>query len=48
MKASKTLVSIAVAVIIGFQLFSAAASGHTGENFMIIRPNIRKQQIQDT
>ena len=36
MKASKTLVSIAVAVIVGFQLFSITASGHTGENFMII------------
>ena len=36
MKASKALVSIAVAVIVGFQLFSITASGHTGENFMII------------
>ena len=36
MKASETLVSIVVVILVGFQLISPTASGHTGENFMII------------
>ena len=36
MKASKIVISIAVAIIISFQVYSPTVSAHTGENFMII------------
>ena len=36
MKASKIVISIAVAILISFQVYSPTTSAHTGENFMII------------
>ncbi len=36
MKASKIVISIAVAILVSFQVYSPAVSAHTGENFMII------------
>ena len=36
MKASKIVISIAVAILISFQVYSPTVSAHTGENFMII------------
>jgi len=36
MKASKIVISIAVAILISFQVHSPTVSAHTGENFMII------------
>ena len=36
MKASKIVISIAVAILISFQAHSPTVSAHTGENFMII------------
>ena len=36
MKASKVVISIAVAILISFQVYSPTVSAHTGENFMII------------
>ena len=36
MKASKIVFSIAVAILVGFQVSSLTVSAHTGENFMII------------
>mgnify|MGYP001309761540 FL=1 len=36
MKASKIVISIAVAILVSFQVYSPTVSAHTGENFMII------------
>ena len=36
MKASKIVISIAVAILLSFQVYSPTVSAHTGENFMII------------
>ena len=36
MKASKIVISIVVAILISFQVYSPTVSAHTGENFMII------------
>ena len=36
MKASKIVISIFVAILISFQVYSPTVSAHTGENFMII------------
>ena len=36
MKASKIVISIAVAILVSFQVASPTVSAHTGENFMII------------
>ena len=36
MKASKIVISIAVAILVSFQVSSQTVSAHTGENFMII------------
>ena len=36
MKASKIVISIAVAILISLQVHSPTVSAHTGENFMII------------
>ena len=36
MKASKIVISIAVAILVSFQVHSPTVSAHTGENFMII------------
>ena len=36
MKASKIVISIAVAILVSFQVCSPTVSAHTGENFMII------------
>ena len=36
MKASKIVISIAVAILVSFQVSSPTVSAHTGENFMII------------
>ena len=36
MKASKIVISIAVAILLSFQVSSLTVSAHTGENFMII------------
>ena len=36
MKASKIVMSIAVAILVSFQVYSPTVSAHTGENFMII------------
>ena len=36
MKASKIVISIAVTILVSFQVYSPTVSAHTGENFMII------------
>ena len=36
MKAGKIVISIAVAILVSFQVYSPTVSAHTGENFMII------------
>ena len=36
MKAKETIISIAILILVGFQIFSPTTSAHTGENFMII------------
>ena len=36
MKASKIVISVAVAILVSFQVYSPTVSAHTGENFMII------------
>ena len=36
MKAKGTIISIAIVILVGFQVFSPTTSAHTGENFMII------------
>ena len=36
MKAKGTIISIAIVILVGFQVLSPTTSAHTGENFMII------------